>query len=179
MLLEGLRDDFFFFFLNSLVSGQCSAEPAVPGSQGQRQLPLVGPHQARPLLTPPPPRPLRCPRVSLLPSWGGRRGRRGEWHRGLRFFSLHLKPADAGTRPTLIQCSLNNQRAFRFAQLVPLHNHFEVAFLSRAPGSCSLGSPSVALLSSVGGQTSATSNEEGGADPAAYPRRSTRCVCLP
>lgn len=54
MLLEGLRDDFFFFFLNSLVSGQCSAEPAVPGSQGQRQLPLVGPHQARPLLTPPP-----------------------------------------------------------------------------------------------------------------------------
>lgn len=127
----------------------------------------------------PPPRPLRCPRVSLLPSWGGRRGRRGEWHRGLRFFSLHLKPADAGTRLTFLQCSLNNKRAFRSAQLVPLHNHFEVAFLSRAPGSCSLGSPSVALLSSVGGQTSATSHEEGGADPAAYPRRSTRCVCLP
>lgn len=64
------------------------------------ELPLVCPHRAQPLLTHH--RPLCFSLVSLLPSWDGRRGWWGEWHRGTSFSSLHLKPAEVGILLTFI-----------------------------------------------------------------------------
>lgn len=51
-----------------------------------------------------------------------------------------------------------------------LNNYFKVAFLSHVPESFSFRSPSVALLSGVGGEVFATPREEGWAYPMAYLR---------